>query len=206
MSEPPATENSVDELEAYCTFGPERVYVLMAIARDKENRDESSNGAPVIRKIVRDASSLRRKIEELDHAVERFDATYRLYVSANARNTTDACFQLRSRMDEWLKRRLNGDDSVTPTFGRVDSEFKSVLQQATCKDETKFLFDLDDASAAEATALIEGISAHTEVLLRHETPNGYHVVTTPFDHTDLDTDTAYELKTDGMLFVSFLGQ
>lgn len=37
-----------------------------------------------------------------------------------------------------------------------------------------------------------------------ETPNGYHIVTEPFNYNDLETDVEYELKTDGMLFVEYL--
>lgn len=192
--------------EDYCTFGPERVYVLMAIARPKENEDLTHGSAPVIREVVEDADDLRRKVEQLDHAVSRFEATYRLYLSANARDVTRAFFELRRSTDEWLEMRLNGNEEVVGKFRRIDSEFKSVLQRDTCRDDTNFVFDLDDVTAAEATAFREAVAEFTAIHMSRETPNGYHVVTDPFNYNELATDVDYERKTDGMVFLSYVGE
>ena len=194
----------IDDFREYCTFGEERVYLLLAIARSKENEDISASDQPTIREVVESEAELERKAAQLAHAVSRFDARYRLYLSANARNTTKAFFELRRRMDDWLQMRFNGDDGVLGKFKRVDSEFKSVLQSDSARDETNFVFDIDDATAAEAERLEATLRERTTVRLIQETPNGYHVVTTPFDYTDLEVDIEYELKTDGMIFVSYL--
>ncbi|PSQ15266.1 hypothetical protein BRD00_14925 [Halobacteriales archaeon QS_8_69_26] len=196
----------LDAVVDHCTFGPERVYVLMAIARPKENEDLTHGSAPVIREVVEDAEDLRRTVDQLDHAVSRFDATYRLYCSVNARDVTRAFFELRRSTDEWLEMRLGGNEEVLGKFRRIDSEFKSVLQRDTCRDDTDFLFDLDDATEADLAALRETLAGFTEVHLTRTTPSGYHVVTDPFDYNELDTDVAYELKTDGMLFLSYVGE
>jgi len=196
----------VDDLQSYCTFGDERVYLLMAIARSKENEATTASGEPVIRKIVEDADELPRKITELDHAVSRFDEQFRLYLSANARNTTKAFFQLRRSMDDWLEMRFNGDEDVVRNFKRIDSEFKSVLQSDSCKDETNFIFDLDDATESEAEEFAAQLEPFTTIGMTRETPNGYHIVTDSFNYTEFETDIEYELKTDGLLFVSFIGE
>ncbi|MFC4405537.1 hypothetical protein [Haloarchaeobius iranensis] len=193
-------------LREYCEFGPERVYMLVALARSKENEGRDPDGPSAIRKVVRDADGLDRAVAELDHAVSRFDATYRLYLTANARDTQQALFALRRSMDDWLEARLNGSEDVLRKFGRVDSEFKSTLQSDGCRDETNFVFDLDDATAADADALEADLRERTTVQLRRETPNGFHLVTAPFDYNALATDLEYELKTDGLVFVSYLGE
>lgn len=194
----------VADLREYCRFGEDRVYLLLVIARSKEN-DEESADAPVIRKVVRDAESLECRAAELDHAVRRFDATYRLYLTANARNTLDAFFQFRRDTEDWIEMRLRGDEGVARKFDRMGSEWTSVLQSDRCRDETNFVFDCDDATAAEAAALAERLADRTTVLLERETPNGHHLVTEPFDYTDFETDVGYELKTDGLVFVSYVG-
>lgn len=194
----------VSDFREYCRFGEDRVYLLLAIARSKEN-DGSEADAPAIRKVVRDPDSLERKAAELDHAVRRSDATYRLYLTANARNTLDAFFQFRRDTEDWIEMRLRGDEDVRRKFDRVGSEWKSVLQSDRCRDETRFVFDCDDATAAQAEALADRLADRTTVLLERETPNGYHLVTEPFDYTDIETDVEFELKTDGLVFVSYLG-
>ncbi|MDS0258658.1 hypothetical protein NDI56_04430 [Haloarcula sp. S1CR25-12] len=196
----------VEELRSFCSFGPDRVYLLVAIARRKENPETSHRDPPTIREIVEGPADLRRKVDQLDHAVSRFKERYRLYLSVNARDTLGATFELRRRMDDWLEMRLHGNDEVAAKFRRVDSEFKSVLQSDRCSDESYFIFDLDDASAADADRLRERLAAETTVELVRETPNGYHLVTAPFDYTDLTTTVEYELKTDGLLFCSYIGE
>ena len=196
----------LDTVVDYCTFGPERVYVLMAIARPKENEDLTHGSAPVIREVVEDAEDLRRTVDQLDHAVSRFEATYRLYCSANARDVTTAFFELRRDTDEWLEMRLGGNEEVLGKFRRIDSEFKSVLQRDTCRDGTTFVFDLDDATEADAETLRADLAEFTEIHMTRATPNGYHVVADPFNYNELATDVEYELKTDGMIFLSYVGE
>ncbi|MFC6976307.1 hypothetical protein ACFQL1_19085 [Halomicroarcula sp. GCM10025709] len=66
-------------------------------------------------------------------------------------------------MDDWLEGRIHGDDGISAKFKRVDSEFKSVLQSDRCADDSNFVFDLDDAGAADAGQLQADLAAHTTV-------------------------------------------
>jgi hypothetical protein len=191
-------------LREYCEFGEDRVYLLVALARAKENEGTTSNVAPAIRKVVEDGDELARKAAELDHAASRFDERFRLYLTANARDALKATFELRRSMDDWLEGRIHGDEGVRAKFKRVDSEFVSTLQSDACRDETNFVFDLDDATEADRDALVDDLRDHTEIALTRETPNGYHVVAEPFNYNELATAVDYELKTDGMVFVSYL--
>ena len=192
--------------EEYCEFGEDRVYLLVALARAKENEGTTSNAAPAVRKVVESEDEIGRTAAELDHTARRFDERFRLYLTANARDALKATFELRRSMDDWLEGRIHGDEGVSAKFRRVDSEFKSTLQSDACRDETNFVFDVDDATAADRDALVEDLQGHTEVALVRETPNGYHVVTDPFDYNELATSVEYELKTDGMVFVSYIGE
>ncbi|MBX0303155.1 hypothetical protein [Haloarcula salinisoli] len=195
----------IDALQAFCEFGPDRVYLLVAIARAKENPATDERDRPTIREVVTDAEELPQTVGQLDHAASSFDATYRLYLTVNARDALAATFDLRRRMDDWLEMRLHGNEEVAAKFKRVDSEYKSVLQSDACADDSYFIFDLDDPTQAEADRLESALTAETTVRLVRETPNGYHIVTAPFDYTAFESDVAYELKTDGLLFCSYVG-
>lgn len=191
------------ELRSYPTFGTDRVSLLLAVARAKENPNGDS--PPVFRRVVTDSSELLEAIDSLDQAVSRFDERYRCYLSVNARNTLTAFFELRDRFDDWLLARLHGDEGINRKFAQIHQEFKSVLQSDACKDDTNFLFDLDDAEPADRDQLIADLERLTDVHLVTETPNGYHVVTAPFNDTELETRVDDECKSDGMVFLAFLG-
>ncbi|MDS0283321.1 hypothetical protein [Haloarcula onubensis] len=195
----------IEELREFCAFGPDRVYLLLAIARSKENTDGGASDSPTMRAVVEEAADLPDTVAQLEHSARRFDATYRLYLTVNARDALAATFELRRRMDDWLEMRLHGDEGVAAKFRRVDDEYRSVLQSDGCADDSDFLFDLDDASRTDAEELESDLTARTTVRLVRETPNGYHVVTAPFDYTEFESDVPYELQTDGLLFLAYVG-
>lgn len=190
--------------EEYCEFGGDRVYLPLAIARSKESENPGGADAPTIRTVVESEADLEREAAELAPATTRFEERFRLYLTVNARDALDATFALRRSTDDWIEARLHGDEGVRAKFKRVDGEFKSTLQSDGCRDETNFLFDLDDATAADRDRLVSQLGGHTTVSIVRETPNGFHVVTEPFDYNELETDVAYELKTDGLVFVEYL--
>lgn len=192
----------LDPFREYCEFGEDRVYLLLAIARDKNDERADDEDTPTMRRVVEDAEDLERSADRLAHAASRYDSRYRLYLTVNARDTVAAFFALRERMDGWLRARLAGDEGVRRKFGRVDREFLSVLQSDGSRADRYFLFDVDDADPDERDRLRGALEAETTVSLDRETPNGYHLVTAPFDYTAFDAPVAYELKTDGLVFVS----
>lgn len=196
----------IEKFREYCEFDEDRVYVLLAIARTKENEKHSSNTEPTMREIIEDKEDLETKMNQLDHAAKSFDSKFRLYISSNARNSMKAFFQLRSEMGEWLQMRLNGNNGVKKKFKRIDSEFKSVLQKNECKDETNFIFDLDEASEKDLSELKQDLEGLTEMRMVQTTPNGFHIITQPFNYNELETEIDYELKKDGMIFVSYIGK
>jgi hypothetical protein len=196
----------MEPFREYCEFGGDRVYLLVALARAKENEGTASDAPAAIRKVIESEAELDRRAAELDHAARRFDERVRLYLTANARDALKATFELRRSMDDWLEGRIHGDEGVRGKFKRVDGEFLSTLQSDACRDETNFVFDLDDATESDRDALVADLRDHTAVALTRETPNGYHVVTDPFDYTTLSTAVEYELKTDGLVFLSYIGE
>lgn len=189
-------------------FGPERVYIFLAIARSKDNEEVRATDQPAIRKVVREENEIQSTLAELEHAVSRFDYRYRLYATVNARNTVTAFRLLQDRMTQWTYKALRGDEDVKRNLKRIDSEWKSILHKPECRDDKHFLFDLDDVDLDESQALLARFRAHlddhTTIVLENQSPNGYHFVTEPFNPNDLDVGVAYELKKDDMVFVRFL--
>lgn len=129
---------------------------------------------------------------------------FRLSFTVIPRNPWDAYFHFRKRMNRWADDQIRGDDTVHQKLKRVDRYWYSKLQKPGARDESRFLFDIDDISEHELRRLHATLEAQTAVVVCEETPNGYHIVTAPFNHTALETDVEYELKTDGLLFLEYL--
>lgn len=209
---PMNVDDTVATLENYCEFGEDRVYLLMAIARTKENPQLTGSSAVTFREVVTNQQDIRATYDRLRWLVEGYQAdigeegTFRLYVTVNARNTVDGYFNFQEQLNRWVKEWLKGDDAAPKKFQELSSYWLSELQKPTARDDSRFLFDLDSASEATKQQLIAALEAQTPVLTVRETPNGYHIVTEPFNYTTLEAGVEYELKTDGMLFVEFIGE
>lgn len=203
-------DDAVTDLQEYCEFGESRVYLLLAIARRKENPSITGGTGVTFRAVVGDRREVRPAYERLrcqaraSRDGDDRELTFRLYVTANARSTADGYFNFRERMDGWVRDWIGGDEAVPQKLKRIDRYWQSELQKPAARDDRRFVFDLDDASELDGLRLVSTLEEHTAVVTRRQTPHGYHVVTEPFDYNELETDVDYELKTDGLLFVEYL--
>jgi len=198
-------ENALDEL---WDFDENRCHILMAIARNKENETTPST-EPNIRKIIETTNEIREKLLQLNHAISRFDNTYRLYASVNARNVQKAHRVLQKDMIDWSHEASTTGEAVTQ-MKRVDHEWKSILQKPHSRDETRFLWDIDTTDNDKISQIEEELTEH--IIMENPTPNGHHIITRPFNYTELSSfdeehDKFYsadcELKKDDLMFVSY---
>lgn len=199
-------------LDRLWTFKEDRVYLLIAIARSKENSDVRATAQPTMRKVVESSQELSDKVEQLAHATKRFDQIYRLYATVNGRNTKDAAHFLQKEMLD-ARREMEKSGQMSSLLERVDHEWKSILHQPRCRDEKRFLFDLDTPSPEVRHDLQFRLADHTQVEYVQETPNGWHIITEPFNFTEIeDFDSnrgrfkgkECERKPDDMIFLGFL--
>lgn len=198
---------SIDELKDYSEFGENRVYLLMAIARKKENPDITSNGEIVFREVVKTEEDIERKVDKLQNACKRYSGAekFRLYYSVNARNTLDTYFNYRGRMNSWIEKKVNGQVDVDRKLKRLDSHWKSELQKPHSRDETFFLYDLDTKDETCRRKLVENLEKHTEIKLDVPTPNGHHFVVEPFNHNKMpEFDFEVERLNDRMFFLGYV--
>jgi len=198
---------SINELKDYSEFGENRVYLLMAIARKKENPDITSSGEIVFREVVKNEEDTERKISKLQNACKRYGEAekFRLYYSANARNTLDAYFRYRERMNGWIEKKMNGQADIDQKLKRLDSHWKSELQKPHSRDETFFLYDLDTKDEDARKELVENLKEHTEIKLHVPTPNGNHYIVEPFNHNKMpEFDFDLERMNDRMFFIGYI--
>lgn len=204
-------------IRSYCDFSDKRAYVLMAIARGNDENPHLSNSDEIVfREVVKNEKDIDRKIDKLQNSTEHYtgdedrEHTFRLYISANARNVVDAYWMLQNEMADWGKQAMNGAEGAITKLNRIDSQWKSIMQKPGSKDETHFVWDFDDPTIDMAD-VVSHLSMHTNVVACIPTPNGYHVITKPFDESDAKdgastsfTDSLEDVKYDGMTFLCYL--
>lgn len=189
-------------IKDWCEFGEHRAYVLMGIARRKHNKELTHSTEIVYRKVLRNEDHIERKYGDLKSLINQHDYIFRIYLTVNARNTLDAYFNFQERLNGWARDYINGDDSVNKKLGKVDSYWISTLHNPRCKDDPYFLYDLDDVTEDEVGEFGADLAELTRVLLEKETPNGYHVLVEPFNHTKFNPSVEFdEMDTDGQLFI-----
>lgn len=206
------TEDDVASfLEEFCSFTPNRLYMLFAVARPKEN--STLDDTQVIREIVTHEGKLRPKIRQLKalssvyRATDDGPLTFRLYVTMNARNVIDAFGSFQKTLIDMQHDIAAGDDRTREFAKRLDEEWKTVLHGERSKDDNYFLVDIDSEDDERVEQTVASLRQETQVVTTIETPNGYHVVVEPFEYTKWDglgwSDES-EVNTDDLLFLSML--
>lgn len=200
-------------LEDYCEFGINRAYILSVMARPKENNAITYNNIPMFREIITNKSNLKNKYNQLKSMANNYtvqentmdeDLTFRLYITANARDIDTAFYIYQKELLEMRRHAQNGHDASKEKMKRLDKEWKSILQKDTTKDDSKFIIDIDAKDAFKEVYNI--LEDKTDIIKCISTPNGYHIITEPFEypkHKSLDEEYI-EVKTDGLLFISLL--
>jgi hypothetical protein len=194
----------LEDIRDILSFGDEQVHVLLAITRNKENDDVTANSRSIHRNVVRREDELEDSIEHLRKICETEKKKFRLYISTNSRDVKKAAYILRKKINEVSVQHANGNESAVRFFKKLDSEYRSILQLEECRATRKFLFDLDNTSDSDVQEFVSRIEMEPELTL--ETPNGHHVVTEPFHFTEDFDSIEIEKKTDGMLFIGYIGE
>lgn len=177
-------------------FSGDNGYLLMAIARTKENPHLDSE--IVFREFVSDRNTLDRKYHKLCTLADNYkaDTKWRIYSSINARDSKKAQWDYLEQIQSWLRQESNNHSHDKHT--RIDAHWYSQLQKKSSSSESRFIFDIDGSNEDFKTVIraIEPHGIHTT-----STPNGWHIVTEPFNYTELEIDAEYELKKDDLLFI-----
>lgn len=192
--------DAVKFLTEYCQFdiGP---YVLMAVARKTHNDDVTNTTEPIYREVIYDADDAARKYHDIRARCERRPYEWRVYVTANARDAQAAYFNFRDRMNGWSQRLVNGDDAADGKIANVAGEWVSELHRPQSAATSYFTFDLDGVSTGDVVKFVDSLPR--EHVAEQETPNGYHVITEPFEYPKWDAPVEYDdLDTDGQVHVA----
>lgn len=202
---------SLDLLKSHCVFdSPYDVYILLAVARKKNNIDITNSQEIVFREIIKKPEEIERKYSKIKTLTENYrdsegrEYSFYTYVSVNPRNSMKAFFLLQNRFNTTLSEALSGVD-VSLKFKRIGGLWMSALANPNCRGSRKsFMVDLDTKDPDQLDYVFKELSKHTKTELVVETKNGYHILVKPFNRTKFDIiGIDLEIKTDALLFVEY---
>lgn len=126
---------------------------------------------------------------------------YRLYACLNPRDLRKAEHKLKISM---LDAEFGSDENREVFYERMDARWVSAIMDTGSRKSSLFLIDVDNDPAIKdtsAAALIWLAANKIEILKQYQTPNGWHIITPPFNPTAWDVPNA-EVKKDALLLLS----
>lgn len=164
----------------------ENIHIYFAIKRKKDN--EGLQYEYVIRKPSYITTSA---LIELREQVKFKKGIWRIYRTVNRRSVKKA---MRLMINELIDKELV----------KVDSKWTSILMKKVCRAEKNFLFDCDEYNEQEFKSLLSKFPQE-HIVEYTKTPNGYHLVTKPFDIRKVDDIQKglpmFDLKFDEYIFI-----
>jgi hypothetical protein len=166
------------------------VHVFLAVRRTKDNDNQTAKDEICHRMIARVSENGAVNINPLKGMLE--PGVWRIYRTVNSRDPRKAArllqHELLDNFDEW--------------YYRIDSLYKKMLLQPTCRKTKNFMFDIDTKDVSVIDELLASLSAlEVETISMVESPSGFHLITKPFNLQEITLPEEVTILTDGYYFI-----
>jgi len=177
----------------------------------KKIKSLTHNSAPMFREIITNKGAIRTKYSQLKTLSENYipkedtdKLTFRFYLTANARDINESFYLYKKKLIELQHHADNGHEESWNKIKRLDKEWKSMLQKEGNKEDSYFIIDIDKSSLDTFESIYMGLQEETDIITSIKTPNGYHIITEPFNYpnSDIIYEEYIETKTDDLMFIS----
>lgn len=175
------------------------VRVQMLIDRGVGNTNKGSKRW-VNKLISHDSKSYADNVEKLLNQQKYLNnPDIRLYACVNNRKIKNAITHLRHVMIDLPESDCEG------FFCHIHDRFVSSLMQPSCKLSKNFLLDVDNPDFFPELFISSIALAHKiETIQYYKTPNGYHIITKPFDVRLIEDTPFVDIKRDGLMLLNTL--
>ncbi len=160
------------------------VHMLLAIRRTKENTGQTHKDELCFREIVRDSEE--EALLRIKSRISHMPGVWRIYHTVNSRDTRKAAKLVQHELL----------DNFEDQHYRVDSLYKKMLLQLSCRYTKNFMLDIDSQEPEKYYEAIAGLT----VFKSFSSPNGQHVIVAPFNLVNYKIEGVTVLK-DGYYFV-----
>lgn len=175
------------------------VRYLSLLHRSKDGGDQNSEYKR------RAAHFITHSSEEYEQALIRLlilksvsSTPYRLYASCNARDMKKA--EKAFKMD-MLVCDFDDGENKEYFWKRLESKWVSALMQPGSRKGGGFMIDVDGEGDVSAPVLRWLADNDVEPVKAYRTPNGWHILTPPFNPTEFNVPNA-EIKKDGLILLA----
>lgn len=198
----------LDKVEKILDFSNDSVYIMVLIARKKNNDMISNSKEIVMRKVIRNIESFRKQVHEFTAIADSKTEEFKLYISCNPRSPLKAYKLLKTYFSNWDYDLLTegGKDVAMGKIKKIgDIDISCLAKSPEVKNY--FMLDLDDKEESSNILLLMIKSLiKTEGIF--ETKNGYHILFKPCDTRNLMGDIKKagidcELKKDDLLCIGY---
>ena len=165
------------------------MYVYQAVRRNKEN--QGNKDREQYWEVAYPDSDHDGVIASMKRRVSHKPGVWRIYRSVNQRDIVKAKLDLL----DILTKSLVYEDKR-----RVETIWRTVLMQPKNKAERLFLLDID-STTPDIVAIHKAIGGPEKQKDLVFTPNGYHMITEPFNPTAMVPFEYVEIKKDAFLFI-----
>lgn len=207
----------IELLKKHCIFGNQfDVFVLLGVARKKDNEGITNSQEVVFREIIKDEDNIEKKYTKLKtqcenyRNVDRKKLNFYIYVSVNGRDVRKGYITFKGIMVKYEREILFGTDCHLQ-LKRIDSIWLSAIMkpESRSKENRRFLIDIDSKNDYYTSRIEDEIdNLGGKIIDKIETKNGWHYITTPFDKSHFISFRCFEdfeIKTDALLFVEHIG-
>lgn len=153
----------------------------------------------------RSAFFITLNTEEYRDAVERLlilqavsSKPYRLYASVNARDIQKTERQMKIEM---LEADFASAENKQFMYERFCSRWAGALMKPGSRSGSSFILDVDGEGDVTAPVLKKLAEINIEPLMQYKTPNGWHIITPPFNPQLIESDGC-EVKKDGLILLN----
>lgn len=170
------------------------VRCLFLIHRNKEGGE--TNNTKVKKYVTKNPKEFFEKVGIMLEMKRDSGLPYRIYSCVNARNMEKAIRQFKY---EQLEADYYDEEQRHNFYFDIQNRWIGCLMQPKQKGESLFMFDVDNVDNSEALKALSGV----DIVKAYRTKNGWHIVTTPFNHTLITLPKDTELKTDSLLLLAY---
>jgi hypothetical protein len=138
-----------------------------------------------------------RKLMQIRSTMEDSSA-YRVYASVNSRNLEKAIhhFKIEQIITDTYDHELR-----TRFYVDIWNRFFGVVMEPKCSAEKNFLWDIDTEEGDDLEEFNAILTEHTSILHQYQTPNGWHIITEPFNYNVLPKHIASKMKKDALMWI-----
>lgn len=172
------------------------IRILMLIHRQKDGGTNRKDRGSV-RRVSRNEKEFDKYYEELVKQKGLSQLPLRIYCSVNARDYKRA---IRMYKIQQVEIEGQGEEAQTRFYIQSENQFFSCLAKPPCAKTKWFMIDLDTHDPDEVEKTLNKLTPHTQILDMRTTPNGFHIITEPFNPALAE---GLDIKKDAMLLLDW---